>query len=66
MCGNHLSKKKTINTGINTNLLGVKDNLLKLASLCKALNDLVGDIGSEVDTECKSRIYRLYQVSKLL
>lgn len=49
-----------------TNLLGVEDNLLELSCLCKALNDLVGDVGSEVDTEGKSRVYRLHQVSKLL
>lgn len=49
-----------------THLLGIKHNLLELSSLCKALNDFVGDIGSEIDTEGKSGVYRLNQVAKLL
>lgn len=53
-------------TGAITNLLGIEDNFLELSSFCKALNDLIGDIGSEVDTEGKSWIDRLHQISKLL
>lgn len=53
-------------TGIITNLLGIEDNFLELSSFCKALNDLIGDVGSEVDTEGKSWIDRLHQISKLL
>lgn len=49
-----------------TNLLGIEDNFLELSSFCKALNDLIGDVGSEVDTEGKSWIDRLHQISKLL
>lgn len=52
--------------GVITNLLGIEDNFLELSSFCKALNDLIGDIGSEVDTEGKSWIDRLHQISKLL
>lgn len=49
-----------------TYLLGVQDNLGELASLCKALNDLVGDIGPQVDTESQSGIHCLHQVTKFL
>lgn len=53
-------------TGVTTNLLGVEDNFLELSSFRKALNDLIGDVGSEVDAEGESRIHRLDQVSQLL
>lgn len=53
-------------TGAITNLLGIQDNFLELSSFCKALNDLIGDVGSEVDTEGKSWIDRLHQISELL
>lgn len=53
-------------TGIITNLLGIEDDFLELSSFCKALNDLIGNVGSEVDTEGKSWIDRLHQISKLL
>lgn len=49
-----------------TNLLGIEDNLLELSSLCKALNNLIGNVCSEVDTEGKCGIHRLHQVSKFL
>lgn len=52
--------------GVVTNLLGIEDNLLELSSFGKALDDLIGDVGSEVDTEGQSGIHRLHQVSKLL
>lgn len=52
--------------GSFTNLLCIQDNLLELPSLSKALDDLIRDIGSEIDTESKSRIYRFHQVSKFL
>lgn len=53
-------------TAVTTNLLGVEDNFLELSSFCKALNDLIGDVGSEVDAEGESWIHRLDQVSQLL
>lgn len=53
-------------TGVATNLLGVEDNFLELSSFCKALDDFIGDVGSEVDAEGQSRIDRLHQISQLL
>ena len=49
-----------------THLFGIEDDLLELSGLCKALNDFIGNVGSEVDTEGKSGINRLHQVTKLL
>lgn len=64
---NHITAQDILFTkSVITNLLGIENNLLELASLCKALNDLIGNIGSEVDAEGESWIYRLHQVSELL
>lgn len=55
----------TLSAGL-TYLLGIEDNLGELTSLCKALNDLVGNIGPEVDAEGQGWIHSLHQVTKFL
>ena len=47
-------------------LLGVEDDFGKLAGLGEALDDLVGDVGPQVDAEGKGGVHRLDQVSQLL
>lgn len=49
-----------------TYLLGVQDNLGELTSLCEALDDFVGNIGPQVDTESQGGIHCLHQVTQLL
>uniref|UniRef100_A0A1I8JFC5 NAD-specific glutamate dehydrogenase n=1 Tax=Macrostomum lignano TaxID=282301 RepID=A0A1I8JFC5_9PLAT len=50
----------------DSHLLGVEHNLLELPSLGKALNDLVGHIGSQVDAQSQCWISLFHQVAKLL
>jgi hypothetical protein len=52
--------------GGEANLLGVEDNLVKLAKLGKASNDLVGDVGAEVDRQGEVHVDGANHVSKLL
>jgi len=47
-------------------LLGVENNLLELSGLGEALDDLVGDVGPQVDGESQRRVRRLDQVTQLL
>lgn len=47
------------------NLFSIKNNLLELARLSKALDDLVGDVSSEVHTKSKGGIRCLHQVPQL-
>ena len=49
-----------------TDFLGIKDNLLELACLSEALDNLVGYIGSEIHRKCESWINTLHKISKLL
>lgn len=49
-----------------TYLLGVQDDLGELTSLCEALDDFVGDVGPQVDTESQRGIHCLHQVTQLL
>lgn len=51
-------------TGVH--LFSVQHDLLELACLGKALNDLVGDISSEVDAQSQGGVRRLNQISQLL
>ena len=51
---------------MDTNLLGVEDYLLELARLCETLDDLVGDVGPQVDAEGQCGVHRLHQVPQLL
>ena len=46
-------------------LLGIQHYLLELARLCKALDDLAGDVSSEVHTESECGVRGLHQVSQL-
>lgn len=45
---------------------GIKDDLLELSSLRKALNDLVGDVSSEVHTKSEGRVRSFHQIPQLL
>lgn len=47
-------------------LFSIQHYLLELARLSKALDDLVGDISSEVHTKSESGVRGLHQVSQLL
>lgn len=47
-------------------LFSVQHNLLKLASLSEALDDLAGDVSSEVHTKSECGVRGLHQVSQLL
>lgn len=47
-------------------LFSVQHYLLELASLSKALDDLVGDVSSEVHTKSECWVRGLHQVSQLL
>ena len=55
-----------LNILLPAHLLGVENNLLELSGLGKALDDLVGDVGTQVDGESQRRVRRLDQVTKLL
>lgn len=47
-------------------LFSIQHYLLELARLSEALDDLVGDISSEVHTKSESGVRGLHQVSQLL
>lgn len=47
-------------------LFSIQHYLLELARLSEALDDLVGDISSEVHTKSESGVGGLHQVSQLL
>lgn len=47
-------------------LLSIQDYLLELAGLSEALDDLVGDVRSEVHTKSKGGVRGLHQVPQLL
>ena len=49
-----------------TDFLGIKDDLLELASLSEALDNLVGYVGSEIYRKCQSWVNTLHKISKLL
>ena len=49
-----------------TDFLGIKDDLLELASFSKALDNFVRYIGSEIHRKCQGRVNTLYKISKLL
>ena len=51
---------------MDTDLLSVEDYLLELARLCEALDDLVWDVGPQVDAEGQCGVHRLHQVPQLL
>merc|ERR1719277_2641785 len=51
----HTTQEKHVIRGV-TDFLGVHDNLLELTGFSKAHDDFVGNVGSEVDGQCKSGV----------
>ena len=47
-------------------LFSIQNYFLELARLSEALDDLVGDVSSEVHTKSESEVSGLHQVSQLL
>lgn len=60
---NHIFKSSNLR---QTYLLGIEDDLGELTSLCKALDDFVGHVGPQVDTESQGGIHCLHQVTQFL
>lgn len=63
----HIFKSLTLRqTDIHTYLLGIQDDLGELTSLCKALDDFVGHVCSQVDTQSQGGIHCFHQVTQFL
>jgi hypothetical protein len=64
--GTHDVLQQTDKVRSVANLLGVEDDLVRLAGLSKACNDLVGNVCAEIDTKCKGHVVEANDIAKLL